>query len=223
MFPGSKRSETEASLDVDGYLNEPFWAEAEVSSGFMDVRTQRPAEQQTTVRVAFTRSHLYIAVECLDDRIAELRATEQREDRSFVGDDWVEVHIDPPHTHRTKYAFFANPLGTRADANEGPSGMFNYGWSADWDLAASIQSDRWVFEMRIPFSIMNYERRDDQSWGFNVTRQLRRTDVLSFWSFSATDMYKPAELRAHRRARPRRLGVRPQLGGDPIRQCPHRF
>ena len=189
--PGLNALPTEASLDVDGYLNEPFWAGAEVGSGFIDVRTQRLAEHQTTVRVAFTRSHLYIAVECLDDRMAEIRATEQREDRSFVGDDWVEVHLDPPHTHRTKYAFFANPLGTRADANEGPSGMFNYGWSADWDLAASIQSDRWVFEMRIPFSIMNYERRDDQSWGFNVTRQLRRTDVLSFWSFSATDMYKP--------------------------------
>jgi hypothetical protein len=189
--PSLRALRVDAPLDVDGVLSEPFWTEAAVATGFIDVRTQRPAEQQTTVRIAYTRAHLYIAVECFDDRIAGIHATERREDRSFVGDDWVEIHIDPPHTHRTKYAFFANPLGTRADANEGPSGMFNYGWSAEWDLAASIQADRWVFEMRIPLTIMNYERRDDQSWGFNVTRQLRRTDVLSFWSFSATDMYKP--------------------------------
>jgi hypothetical protein len=178
-------------LVVDGRLDEPFWAEATGATRFIDVRTQRPADQQTTVRVAFSRSDLYIAVEGFDDRMEEVRATEQREDRSFVGDDWVEIHLDPPHTHRTKYAFFTNPLGTRPDANEGPSGMFNYGWSADWDLAATIQSDRWVFEIRIAFTIMNYERRDDQTWGFNVTRQLRRTDVLSFWGFSATEMYKP--------------------------------
>ncbi len=190
-LPSLRALRVEAPLDVDGVLSEPFWAQAAVGTGFIDQRTQRLADQQTTVRIAFTRSCLYIAVECFDDHIDEIRATERREDRSFVGDDFIEIHIDPPHTHRSKYAFFANPLGTRADANEGPSGMFNYGWSADWDLAAKIESDRWVFEMRIPLTIMNYERRDDLTWGFNVTRQLRRTDTLSFWSFSATDMYKP--------------------------------
>ncbi|MGA1237664.1 MAG: hypothetical protein ACO34E_12450 [Limisphaerales bacterium] len=64
-------------------------------------------------------------------------------------------------------------------------------WTSEWDCAATIQEDRWVNEMRIPFSILNYERRDGHTWGFNFTRQQRRTDVLSFWSFSATDMYKP--------------------------------
>jgi hypothetical protein len=176
---------------VDGVLDEDFWGGVEVGTGFVDQRTGELAAEQTLVRVAYTRVYLYVAVECLDSRVGELRATEQREDRPFSGDDWVEVHMDPPHSHRGKYAFFTNPLGTRADANEGPSGMFNYGWSAGWDCAATIQGDRWVFEMRIPFSILNYERRDGQTWGFNFTRQQRRTDVLSFWSFSATDMYKP--------------------------------
>lgn len=62
----------------------------------------------------------------------------------------MEVHFDPPHSHRGKYAFFANPLGTKADANEGPSGVFNYGWTTDWDCAARIGADRWTFEIRDP-------------------------------------------------------------------------
>jgi hypothetical protein len=189
--PALRALKVEAELVVDGVLDEGFWQQADVATGLVDTRTQQPADQQTTLRVAYTRRFLYVAVECFDDRIQEIRATERREDRSFTGDDWVELHLDPPHTHRSKYAFFTNPLGTRADASEGPSGMFNYGWSAEWDLAARIETNRWVFEMRIPFSIMNYERRDGQTWGLNLTRQLRRTDVLSFWSFSVTDLYKP--------------------------------
>ncbi|MGC8991803.1 MAG: DUF5916 domain-containing protein, partial [Verrucomicrobiia bacterium] len=181
----------DAPLNVDGVLDEPFWAQCEVGTGLIDIRTGAPAKDQTLIRVAYTRTHLYIAVECMDSNISELRATEQREDRVFVGDDWVEIHIDPPHNHRGKYAFFTNPLGTRADANEGPSGIFNYGWSADWQCAAKIHDDRWTFEMKIPFSALNYFRRDGSTWGFNVTRMQRSCDVTSFWNFNATDMYKP--------------------------------
>lgn len=189
--PSLRALKVDAPLTVDGRLDEPFWAQCEVATGLINTRTHTPAEDQTRVRVAYTHTHLYIGVECLESDVAQLRATEQREDRVFAGDDWVEIHLDPPHNHRGKYAFFTNPLGTRADANEGPSGIFNYGWSADWDCAAWVGPDRWSFEMRIPLSVFNYFRRDGTTWGFNVTRLQRRTDVTSFWSYSPTDMYKP--------------------------------
>ncbi len=181
----------EAELKVDGVLDEPFWAQCGVGTGLIDTRTGKEAGEQTLIRVAYTRTHLYLSVECLDSDMSKIRAVEQHEDRPFVADDWVEVHFDPPHNHRGKYAFFTNPLGTKADANEGPSGVFNYGWSADWDCAAKMLADRWTFEMKIPLTVMNYFRRDDERWGFNITRMQRRTDVTSFWSYSATDMYKP--------------------------------
>ncbi|HYG36089.1 MAG TPA: DUF5916 domain-containing protein [Clostridia bacterium] len=182
---------TDEPITVDGVLDEPFWAKCPVATGLIDTRTQKQAEQQTTIRVAYTRTHLYIAVECFDDKISEIRASERRKDRVFTADDWVEIHFDPGHSHRGKYAFFTNPLGTRAEANEGPSGVFNYGWTVEWECEARIETNRWCFEMKIPFGAMNYVRQDAQTWGFNVTRSLRRTDTLSFWSYSATDTYKP--------------------------------
>lgn len=181
----------DAPLVLDGILDEPFWQSAEVATNFIDIRTDQPADQQTKVRIAYTRTHLYVAVECRDDKIDEIRATELREDRFFRGDDWVEIHLDPMHSHRAKYAFFSNPLGTRLDATEGPYGRFNAGWSAEWDLAANIGEDRWTFEMRIPFAVLNYERQDNQTWGINFTRNLVRTDVTSFWSYTPTEYYKP--------------------------------
>lgn len=190
-MPSFRALQVDEPLTVDGELTEPFWQRCEVGSGLLDNRTHATAAEQTLIRIAYTKQFLYVAVECLDSDMSQIHATEQREDRSFVGDDWVEVHFDPPHNHRGKYAFFTNPLGTKADANEGPSGQFNYGWSADWDCAAKMQADRWTFEMRIPLKVLNFFRKDGETWGFNLTRMQRRTDVTSFWSFSATDFYKP--------------------------------
>lgn len=181
----------DAPLVVDGALDEPFWADCPVATGLIDTRSRLPASQQTTIRVAYTSTHLYIGVECFDDDIAGLHATEQREDRAFTGDDWVEIHFDPNNSRRSKYAFFTNPLGTRAEANEGPSGQFNYGWTVPWECAARIETNRWCFEMKIPLGTMNYQRLDGRTWGFNVTRSIPRLDSLSFWSYSPTDTYKP--------------------------------
>lgn len=190
-IPSLAALKVEDELELDGLLNEPFWQEAQASSSFTDIRTGQPAEQPTVVRIAYTSRDLYVAVECFDDDIDQIHASELREDRYFNGDDWVEVHFDPTHSHRAKYAFYTNPLGTRMDGSEGPSGVFNRGWSAEWEVATHVGEDRWTLEMRIPFGIMNYVKADGQTWGLNVTRKLVRTDVTSFWSFSKTDYFKP--------------------------------
>jgi hypothetical protein len=153
----------DSPLLVDGILDEPFWQQADIATGFLDVRSGQPAAQQTKVRVAYTRSHLYLAVECVDDRMDEIHATERREDRFFQGDDWVEIHLDPMHSHNSKYAFFSNPLGTRVDGYEGPGGAFSTSWSADWELAAKINDDCWACEMSIPLRILNYQQADGQT------------------------------------------------------------
>jgi hypothetical protein len=182
---------TEDEIILDGKLDEEFWKRAPVTTGFIDQRSHQLAKSQTLVRIAYTRTHLYVAVECLEDEPDKIRATERREDRAFVSDDWIEVHFDPLHTRRNKYAFYVNPLGTKADGNEGPSGMFNYGWTTQWDAAASIGKDRWTVEMKIPLSAINFIRRNNQVWGVNFTRCQRHTDTISFWSFNPTDPYKP--------------------------------
>lgn len=192
VAPSFRALKVEAPLIVDGVLDEPFWKQADIASDFIDRRTQERASQQTVVRIAYTRTDLYIAVEAFDDNMEELHATEQREDRFFTGDDFVQLHIDPTHNHRTKYGFFSNPLGTRLDGIEGFSGSsWTTGWSAEWDLAAKILEDRWVFEMRIPFGVMNYNREDSQTWGINFTRRIPRLDSYTFWSFNPTDSFRP--------------------------------
>ncbi|MCP4451311.1 MAG: carbohydrate binding family 9 domain-containing protein [Planctomycetes bacterium] len=190
-MPRVRALRTEAPITVDGVLDEPFWQQAEVSGQFTDLRTGKPAQEQTSIRIAYTRTCVYIAVECFDSHMDQIHASELREDRFFKGDDWVEVHVDPTHSHRAKYAFFSNPLGTRVDASEGPGGEFSTAWSAEWELEARMYEDRWTFEMSLPLGIMNYTQADNQTWGINFTRKLIHTDTTSFWSFNDTDYFKP--------------------------------
>lgn len=190
--PSFRALRVNAPLTLDGLLDEPFWKEADVATDFVSSRTHVSAEEQSEVRIAYTTAYVYVGVVCHDSKIEDLRATERREDRMFGGDDWVEIQFDPFHSHRIKYAFFTNPLGTRLDAKAGTgSRSFNIGWSAEWDVATTVQDDYWGFEMRIPLSVLNYSGSDGQTWGVNFARTLRRDDVTSFWSFSATDTYDP--------------------------------
>jgi hypothetical protein len=180
---------TDQEIQLDGYLNESFWQECVPAVDFTDNRTKNLALQETKVYIAYTRTHLYIAAECMDDEIDKLVATEQREDRFFRGDDFVEVHLDTHHSHNSRYSFFSNPLGTRLDGKAGPSGKMNFGWSAEWQQAAAVQEDRWTVEMKIPFGILNYFQHDDQTWGMNVNRKRRADDVESFWSYNPTESF----------------------------------
>ena len=68
----------DAPLKVDGLLNEPFWKDAEVATGFLDTRSEKAADQQTLVRIAYTRKYIYIAVECFDDDMSHPRHRDAR-------------------------------------------------------------------------------------------------------------------------------------------------
>jgi hypothetical protein len=188
--PSMTAVKTDEPIILDGHLTEAFWQECTPATGFTDSRTKALADQQTRVYITYTQTHLYIAIESLDNEVDRLVATEQREDRYFRGDDFVEVQIDPHHSHSGKYAFFSNPLGTRTDGKAGPSGRLNFGWSAEWQQAATIHEDRWTVEMQIPFGILNYFQKDGQTWGLNVTRRRRADDVLSFWSYNPTESFE---------------------------------
>ncbi len=189
--PSIQAVKTTETIQLDGHLNESFWQTCTPANGFIDNRTKRAAAQQTRLYIAYTQTHLYIAIECLDNEIDRLSATEQREDRYFRGDDFVVVNLDPQHSHSSKYSFYSNPLGTRLDGKAGPAGRTNFGWSAEWEQAAAIHEDRWTVEMKIPFGILNYFRKDGQVWGLNIVRTRKADDVTSFWSYNPTEPYEP--------------------------------
>ncbi|MFQ6036780.1 MAG: carbohydrate binding family 9 domain-containing protein, partial [Sedimentisphaerales bacterium] len=154
---------------IDGKIDDACWSQANVSTDFIDYRTEQLAVEQTFVRVLYDNENVYIAFECLEPDPNRIVAIERRYDQSLREEDYVSVRLDTFHDHRCAYIFTTNTLGTRYDAR---IGLFGYDdtWGCDWLTACSVEKDRWFAEIAIPIGNMRFEPKNDVTWGVNFSR-----------------------------------------------------
>jgi hypothetical protein len=216
---------------VDGAIEEAVWRDAEVASDF----TQRepyegtPATERTEVRVAFTKSVLYLSVHAFDSVPEGVVAKEMERDATLYRDDSVVFVLDTFGDHRNGYAFETNPNGARFDALVTDEGRdVNVHWDGVWDAAARRTADGWSAELAIPFSTVRFDP-GQSTWGLNVRRMIRRKNEEVNWTplsrsigdyrdLSRYAVYRismAGELTGLVDLEPsRRLGVTPFLVGD---------
>ena len=96
---------TQTSINVDGRLDEPVWAEAPVITDFIQ---QNPAEgepgtQPTELRIAFDDNAIYIGA-MLYDRFP-ISGRLARRDMGAGDFDYITINLDSYHDHETSYSF----------------------------------------------------------------------------------------------------------------------
>ena len=103
---------------IDGDLNDPAWAKAEVIDEFyqVDPNAGQPATQPTIARFMYDDENLYVGIYAYDSEPDRIVATLQARDGSLDVDDRVRIYIDPELTRRNAYYFEMNALGARVDA-----------------------------------------------------------------------------------------------------------
>jgi hypothetical protein len=173
----------EAAPRLDGVLDDPVWAAATPISGFVQKEPHegQPATQDTEVRVVFNGESLYFGILCRDARPEGIVATELGRDRSLTKDDSISILLDTFHDHRNAFLFTTNPLGARYDARVTEEGRnIDLNWDDKWDVAARTTPEGWVVEIEIPFKTLRSAGGDDQTWGFDVERMVRRDNELSY-------------------------------------------
>ena len=169
---------------IDGVLDEPEWADAEVAGDF----TQRepdpgePASESTEFRVIYTRSTLYIGVIAYDRRPDQLIADEMQRDSMLENDDSVSILLDTFHDHRNGFLFETNANGARSDALvEAEGSQPNRQWDGVWRVRSTRTTEGWIAEIAIPFSTLRFSAGND-TWGFNMRGLVRRRSEETFWS-----------------------------------------
>ena len=170
---------------IDGRLDEPAW---QIAPGVSAVYQKEPLEgeaatERTTVYILYDQTYLYLGVKLLDSQPAEIRATELRRDSTLESDDSFTIALDSYHDHRNAFVFRINPLGTRYDAiirDEGHS--FDRAWDEQWTAAAVLTEDGWSAEMSIPFKILRFSGAEEQRWGVNFERVIKRKNESVYWS-----------------------------------------
>jgi len=178
---------------IDGrVLDDPAWDGVIPASGFWQVQPDegQAATQKTEVFIGFLDDALYIGMVAYDDKPDAIIVTDSRRDSGLDETDSFRVIIDGLLDRQNGYIFGTNPAGLEYDAQvvkEGVTGAFgasgfNLNWDASWSVQARISDIGWSAEMRIPFKSLRYGKGDEQVWGINFQRNIRRNNEVAYWA-----------------------------------------
>ena len=188
-----------AEVSIDGRLDEAVWKQAAVLTGFSQFSPQDgiPASDSTRVLVWYSPTALYVGIRAFELHGAgAVHATLADRDK-ISADDNVQILLGTFHDQRQAYVFAVNPLGVQMDGTLVESGAsFNSGWTPTISgRAAPDLSQDFVFtskgrltdygyevELRIPFKSLKYQSADEQSWDFNVVREVQHSGYEDTWA-----------------------------------------
>jgi hypothetical protein len=225
-----KPSTTAVALSVapiiDGeVLADTVWSVIKPTTGFSQVRPDEglPATQKTEVFIGYTEDSLYIGVVAYDDNPAGIIVADSRRDSSLGDTDSFQVIIDGLLDRQNGFVFGTNPAGLEYDAqvtNEGAGSFrsggsgFNLNWDTTWEVSAKISDIGLSAEMEIPFSALRFGGEEEQTWGINFQRNIRRNNEIAYWSplerqFNINRVSEAGQLRGVRVPDQRNLQVTP--------------
>ena len=187
----------EATVTVDGALDEPVWRQAAVMTGFSQFSPQDgiAAADSTEVMVWYSPTAIHFGIRAYEPHGA-VHATLAERDK-IQTDDYVQLLLGTFNDGRQATVFMINPLGVQAD------GVLNEtGQSGGHGFMAAMQSRESVFlspdfvfqskgrvtpygyevEVRIPFKSLKYQSQGTQSWGINVTRRIQHSGYEDSWA-----------------------------------------
>jgi len=205
MTYGQELSTTKAfyiqeSPIIDGkVIDDPIWQDVPVIG---DLQQQQPnfgfpASEPTEVRIAFDQKHLYLSAICYDSKPDDLIVRDARRDASLNNTDAILFVIDTYLDRQNGFMFGTNPSGIQYDAqidNEGEGnfnnnrqqggviGGFNLNWDASWEVMTQTHDKGWTAEFKIPLKTIRFRSGENITWGFNVQRNIPKTNEIALWN-----------------------------------------
>ena len=191
------------TLDGD-VLGDPVWAAVAPVSGFRQSAPDegQPATERTEVRIVFTGDTIFIGVVCHDRNPSSIIVSDSRRDSSMNDADSFQIVLDTFSDRQNGFVFGTTPAGQEYDGqvinegggrslfgggggggfSRGSGGGFNLNWDGAWQVRTQISEVGWSAEFAIPFRTVRYPAREDQSWGVNFQRNIRRRNETAYWA-----------------------------------------
>ena len=172
-------------ITVDGVLDEPAWKLAEPAIDFYQQFPDEfgPATERGEVRFLFDNDTLYIGAMMYDREPGRLIIDSLRRDFSNFQSDSFLLVLDTFLDHRTGYGFGTNAGGAQRDVQVTENGRRNdANWDGAWMTRSKVVEDGWSTEIAVPFKTLRFPGREQQEWGLNLQRVIRRKNEYVTWS-----------------------------------------
>jgi hypothetical protein len=174
-------------LNLDGVLDEAAYADNLPADGFIQTLPLEGelVSERTEAWVMYDAENLYVACRCWDSEPPEeWIANEMRRDTNGLRqNDFFGALFDTFHDRRNGFNFYTNPLGARADQWITDEGSPNTDWNPVWAVRTGRFEGGWTVEMAIPFKSIRYLSGDDQTWGIQIRRSIRRKNEFAHLTF----------------------------------------
>jgi hypothetical protein len=196
--PAAQAVRIDVPITIDGRFDEPVWMTAPPVTEFRQSVPEEgaPVSQPTEVRFLYDDDNLYIGGWMWDD--GEVMTRKARRDAALPDVDVFAVHFDGFHDHRTAFRVATNPSGWIRDEfvvgqrgggggggpGGGPGGGQSTSWDPIWETKATVSDRGWFVEIRVPFSQLRYPDIEEQTWGLQIERKIRRRGEDNVWAFT---------------------------------------
>lgn len=180
---------TAEPIQVDGWLNDVSWANADSIPNLTMVEpvTGQLPTFPTVVKVLLTPKNIYLGIRCFDNEPDGIVSFSKARDAELEDEDYIKLILDTYNDGRNGYIFAINPFAARYDALVSRNGESeNPNWDGAWEARTRIDSKGWSAEIRIPVSTMTYNKSLD-AWGFNIERRIQRLLEVNRWSGISMD------------------------------------
>lgn len=174
----------EVPLRIDGQLDEPLYTSVSPITDFIQTEPQpgAPATEKTEIWVSFDRNNVYVSARAWESHPERVVANEMRRDSStiFQNDD-IAFSFDTFYDRRNDYVFNINPIGGRMDGQDMNEGSIHNGdWNPVWKVTTGKFEGGWTVEAAIPFKSLRYQSGTAQVWSFQVRRNNRWKNEISY-------------------------------------------
>ncbi len=186
-------------ITLDGVMDEPAWAEAEVADRFHQVFPYDTslAIAPTDVRMTYDDEFLYVIAVMHNLGPRDYIVQSLRRDYRGAAYDGFSVVLDTYKDKTNAFTFGVNPYGVQREGlitnggNPGRGGggggggggnnSFSLTWDNKWYADAKIYDEYWIAEMAIPFKTLRFKENMD-SWFANFFRVDSEYAERSSWS-----------------------------------------
>jgi uncharacterized protein DUF5916 len=171
-------------LTVDGKLDEEVYQIEQPFGRLLQVVPIYGAQssERSDVWVMYDTENMYVACRCWDSSPPDKWiANELRRDTNQLRqNDHFGIMFDTFYDRRSGFAFYANPLGARADYSVVDEGAPNSDWNPVWEVKTGRFDGGWTVELAIPFKSLRYRSGANQVWGFQARRSVRRKNEWAY-------------------------------------------
>jgi len=172
MYPVYPR---QGKIVVDGKLDDEAWQGAPIANDFLTRLKNRDEIKPTRFKVLYDQANVYFGIELLEDRMDDLRL-EKKDGEKVWQDDSVEIFLQDEQG--PKWSRVAvNAAGKRS--------------SLAAESQATRHEDRYILEIRIPFTVFGGTAKGGTSFWGNVCRNTLTSGEAIYGTWSPiTSHYK---------------------------------